>query len=329
MNTNPTRRDVLTTAALSAAALGVISLSPRLLAAPLLQPATRKRALRIAHLTDIHVEPELHANEGMSACFRHVNALTDKPDLIITGGDQVMDSFEHDHERVKGLWDIWQNCIKTDNSIPIEHTLGNHDIWGWNKKKSKTDGTEKGYGKAWACQMFAREKTYKSFDKNGWHIVILDSIQHDPKDPDGYIGQIDDEQFAWLESDLKTVPAATPVLVFSHIPIFAVCVYNDGAKKKDDPNDWFVSGGNMHTDAHKLRKLFLEHKNVKLCISGHIHQRDRVEFDGVTYICDGAVSGNWWKGRNGECDEGYGLINLYSDGSFEHAYQTYGWVAKK
>jgi Icc protein len=52
-------------------------------------------------------------------------------------------------------------------------------------------------------------------------------------------------------------------------------------------------------------------------------------FNDVTYICDGAVSGAWWKGRNHECDEGYGLINLYDDGTFDHAYQTYGWLAKK
>ena len=248
MDNHPSRRDVLKTAALSAAALGIVGFSPRLLAgATLLQPAQRKRVLRIAHLTDIHVQPELHANEGMSACFRHVNALSDKPDLIVTGGDQVMDSFEHDHDRVKNLWDIWQSCLKTDNSIPIEHTLGNHDIWGWNKKKSKTEGTEKGYGKAWACEMFAREKTYKSFDKNGWHIVILDSVDHDPNNADGYIGQLDDAQFAWLEADLKGVPEATPIVVFSHIPIFSVCVYNDGAKKKTEPNDWFVSGGTMQT----------------------------------------------------------------------------------
>jgi 3',5'-cyclic AMP phosphodiesterase CpdA len=325
-----TRRDAIKAAGIAAAAVGLAGLTPSLLARaarPAL--ADRKRALRIAHLTDIHVQPELHAGEGMLACLRHVNALADKPDLIITGGDQVMDSFEHDHDRVKMLWELWQSCLKSDNSIALEHTLGNHDIWGWNKKKAKADGTEKGYGKAWACEMFARDKTYKSLDKNGWHIVILDSIQHDPQNEDGYIAQIDEEQFAWLEADLNAAPAAGPVVVFSHVPIFGVCVYNDAAKKKDDQINWQVSGGTMHSDAHRLRKLFLKHPNVKLCMSGHIHQRDRCEFNDVTYICDGAVSGAWWKGRNEECDEGYGLINLYDDGTFDHAYQTYGWVAKK
>jgi 3',5'-cyclic AMP phosphodiesterase CpdA len=319
-----TRRDVIKVGAFGAAALGILGVPSRTLAQP--QVAARKRALRVAHLTDIHVQPELHAGEGMSACLRHVNALADKPDLIITGGDQVMDSFEADHDRTKTQWELWQSCLKTDNSIALEHTVGNHDIWGWNRKKSGTGGNEKGYGKAWACEMFAREKPYKSLDKGGWHIVILDSVQHDPKDPEGYIAQIDEEQFAWLEADLGA--AKIPVVIFSHVPIFSVCVYNDGPKKKDELN-WQVSAGVMHADAHRLRKLFQKHANVKLCVSGHIHQRDRVEFNDVTYICDGAVSGAWWKGRNQECDEGYGLFNLYDDGTFDHAYQTYGWVAKK
>jgi 3',5'-cyclic AMP phosphodiesterase CpdA len=319
------RRKVLKTAAISGVVLATAGISPRLMG---IQPAApaRKRALRIAHLTDIHVQPELKAGEGMSACLRHANALADKPDLIVTGGDQVMDAFEHEHDRVKNLWDLWRSCLKTDNSIPLEHTVGNHDIWGWNKGKSKTDGSEKGYGKAWACEMFGRDKPYKSLDRAGWHIIILDSVQHDPNDAGGYIGQIDPEQFAWLESDLRA--STGPTLIFSHIPIFSVCVFNDDPKQKQ-PQNWQVSGGLMHTDAHRLRRLFLQHPNVRLCVSGHIHQRDRVEFNDVTYICDGAVSGAWWKGKNAECDEGYGILDLYSDGSFEHAYQTYGWVAAK
>jgi 3',5'-cyclic-AMP phosphodiesterase len=202
--------------------------------------------------------------------------------------------------------------------------VGNHDIWGWNKAKSMATGEEGAYGKAWACEMFAREKPYTSLDQGGWHIIILDSVQ---PDGDGYIGKLDDEQFAWLEQDLAAVDPATPVMVVSHIPIFTICVYNMG--KREDGKNWNVPGSLMHIDAHRIRKLFLKHKNVKLCLSGHIHERDRIEFGGVTYICDGAVSGAWWKGRYQTCDEGYALLDLYPDGTFTHQYQTYGWVAKK
>ena len=44
---------------------------------------------------------------------------------------------------------------------------------------------------------------------------------------------------------------------------------------------------------------------------------------------DGAVSGNWWKGHFHEFAEGYGVFDLFPDGTFEHQYVTYGWEAKK
>jgi len=52
----------------------------------------------------------------------------------------------------------------------------------------------------------------------------------------------------------------------------------------------------MHVDAAKIKDLFAKHKNVKLCLSGHLHLVDRVDYNGVTYLCDGAVCGGWWKG---------------------------------
>jgi hypothetical protein len=52
---------------------------------------------------------------------------------------------------------------------------------------------------------------------------------------------------------------------------------------------------------------------------------DRAEYNGVTYICDGAVCGAWWKGNHAECDEGYGVFDLFDDGTFAHRYITYGW----
>lgn len=48
----------------------------------------------------------------------------------------------------------------------------------------------------------------------------------------------------------------------------------------------------------------------------------------MSYFCDGAVSGNWWKGsRVDECEPGYALLDLYDDGTVERRYATHGWVA--
>lgn len=84
----------------------------------------------------------------------------------------------------------------------------------------------------------------------------------------------------------------------------------------------------MHADYKRLKNLFRDHRNVKLAVSGHLHQNERIDYAGMTYLCDGAVSGGWWKGPhlNGECDAGYAALNLYDDGTFDHEYVNYGWA---
>ncbi|CAG0953310.1 partial 3',5'-cyclic adenosine monophosphate phosphodiesterase CpdA, partial [Anaerolineae bacterium] len=225
--------------------------------------------------------------------------------------------------RTRTQWDLWSRVRRDECGFQVESALGNHDVWGWNRKKARTTGEEARYGKKWACEMFGLERPYRSFDRAGWHFVILDSVY---PDGDGYTGRLDDEQFAWLESDLKAVPAATPVLVLSHIPILSASVLMESAKVVD--GEWRSPGSLMHTDAHRFRDLFLAHRNVKVCISGHLHLVERTEYNGVTYLCNGAVSGAWWKGRHRECDNGYAMLNLNDDGSFESEYITYGWQAQ-
>ena len=36
------------------------------------------------------------------------------------------------------------------------------------------------------------------------------------------MGQLGDEQLAWLEDDLRAVSASTPIVVFAHIPLWAI-----------------------------------------------------------------------------------------------------------
>ncbi len=282
------------------------------------------RAFRIAHLTDSHTQPERRAAEGTIACLKHAQGLDTKPDLVVTGGDLIMDSFDADRARTKLQWDLYTKILRDECSLPIEHTLGNHDIWGWNKKKSGASGTEADYGKKWALDTLGLPKPYRSFDRGGWHFVILDSVMGDG---DGYIGKLDDEQFDWLGKDLGAVNAKTPVIVVSHIPIFAACVLNDLKDDVEKTREFNVPGSWMMVDGKRIRKLFRSHPNVKLCLSGHVHQLDRVDFEGVTYICDGAVSGGWWKGPNEQCFEGYGVVDLFPDGKWAHQYNTYGWKA--
>jgi Icc protein len=327
------RRDLLRTGA--AAAAGAVMAAgwsggiarAETAASGLLATATRKRSLRIAHLTDVHVQPERAAGEGLAACLHHVQGQKDKPDVIFNGGDTIMDSLATSVDRTKLQWKIWHDTLRNECSIPVESCIGNHDVWGWDKKRSKATGNEPNYGKKWAVEALRLPERYRSFDRGGWHFVALDSV-HTSDAERVYEGRLDEEQFAWLSDDLQKVDPKTPICVLSHIPIMCVCVLFYG-KEKPAELDYRISGADIHTDAARLKDLFAKHRNVKLCLSGHIHLTDRADYNGVTYLCNGAVSGAWWKGVNKDCDAGYGLIDLFDDGSFEHEYVNYGWKPRE
>ncbi len=293
-------------------------------------PQGRTRVARLVHMTDTHIQPEKAAFEGVSACLRHISALDDRPELIITGGDLVMDSYGAKAQRTQTQWDLYTKVFRDDCPVRVEHCLGNHDIWGWHKKDSATTGQEAQWGKRWALDVLELERPYRAFDLGGtgpgsWRCLVLDSVQPHPADPNGYIGQLDPEQRAWLEGELAAA-ANRHVVVVSHIPILSLSALAYDADIKG--HDWVLPGSEMMIDGKSIIKLFAAKKNVRLCLSGHIHKLDRCEYEGTTYICDGAVCGAWWNGPKDRVAEGYGLVDLYSDGTIEHRYVTYGWQAK-
>lgn len=280
----------------------------------------RKRALRLAHLTDVHVQPERGAADGMMAALRHVQSCNDPPRLILTGGDAIMDSLATDSERTALQWRIWNDVIRGECSLPVEHCIGNHDVWGWDREKSQTSGKERQWGKERALAALGLDRRYRSFDRAGWHIVVLDSIFPDQETV--YQGRLDDEQFEWLENDLNKASKDSPIMIVSHIPILTVASIEFEDQLKDDPRRRRMTS---HQDAKRIVDLFKTHPNVKLCLSGHLHLTERIEYAGVTYVCSGAVCGNWWKGRHHGTEEGYALVDLYDDGSFDWHYVDYGW----
>ncbi|MBL9165776.1 MAG: metallophosphoesterase [Planctomycetaceae bacterium] len=308
------RRQCLQLGALGAAAAPLLGWqADSALAAP---AANRQRTLRFAHLTDIHVQPERGAAEGLAQCLRHVQSHEDPVELIVTGGDSVMDAFDVDHARSKQLAELWRGILKQDCSLPAQHCLGNHDGRGWDDSEFA--------GKAWALEMFGLAKPYHSFDQGGWRFIVLDSVR--PLE-DRYTSGLDAEQRTWLEAELEQTPQATPIVVVSHIPIISVTPFSfDHNAVTEDYQR--VPGGLMHLDGTSLHELFKQHGNVKLCLSGHMHLNDRCDVDGISYICDGAVCGDWWNGDPRRSDEGYGLIDLYNDGTFDHAYTPFNWQVR-
>jgi len=201
----------------------------------------------------------------------------------------------------------------------MKFCIGNHDAWGWDKKNSKTTGLEEFWGKKRIIKELGLPNRYYSFDAGSWHIILLDSTY--PSEH-VYTARLDDEQFLWLKQELESFKESN-VCIISHIPILSAAAFLDG--DNEQTGRWVVPDQWMHMDARKIKDLLANYSNVRLCISGHLHLVDRVQYNNVTYICDGAVCGAWWGGKHYECDAGYGIFDLYADGSFEHRYITYGW----
>ena len=298
-----TRRQLLT-ATLGTALLGTLPTRAA-------EPTTARRALRLAHLTDVHVQPEKRGGDGFAAALRHAQNQPDKPDLVIFGGDNVMNvDGEKGSARADIQIDLWHKVRADECGLPHLTAVGNHDV----RDMHPVDG------KKWAVDAYELSNHYYTHDQAGWRLVILDSTM--PIEG-GYTAKLDDEQFEWLQGVLHATPATTPVCVVSHIPIIAACAYFDGENEKS--GDWTIPGSWVHIDARRIKDLLHQHPNVRLCLSGHMHLADEVTYLGVKYACNGAVCGNWWDGPYHEFHPAYGLVDLYDDGSSQVQLVDYGW----
>lgn len=279
------------------------------------------RVLRIAHMTDFHVMPEGIARDGMVRALSHAQSQTDAPSIIFNTGDSILDSFEADRDRTEAQWEAFNSILNAECRLPIVHAIGNHDVWGWGRPDSRIKDDPL-YGKAMAMEKLGLSSRYYSFELAGWHFIVLDSTYFvEAAQKNSYTGKIDDEQFDWLLVDLQAVASTTPICIISHIPILAACEYFDGPN--EESGNWVVPGAWMHIDARRFRQLFLQYPNIRLCLSGHTHQHESLDYLGVRYLTNGAVCGNWWKGAYMDFPPAYVLVDLFNDGSAESQFVPY------
>jgi 3',5'-cyclic AMP phosphodiesterase CpdA len=279
----------------------------------------KKKRIRFAHLSDVHVKPGLEPESGMAKAYRHVQDEKQKVDFIFNGGDMIMDALEAPKDKTRMQWDLFRRIINAENKLPVYNCIGNHDIWGWFFKENKPVD-DKLYGKQWAIEMLEMPNRYYSFPKSNWEFIVLDSTQLNPAG--GYIGKLDDVQYAWLEETLRAIPPEKHICIVSHIPILSISsglFFN-----KTEPNgDMKIQRNLMHSDFLVLKKLFLQFPNIRCCISGHTHLQDEIEYLGIKYYCNGAVSGNWWKGPFQEFEPAYAVMELFENGESRRTIVNY------
>jgi 3',5'-cyclic AMP phosphodiesterase CpdA len=290
---------------------------------PLAADATiiKTKPIRFAHLTDIHVKPGLLPETGMTQALQHVQQLEKPVQFIVNGGDAIMDALHEDKAKTSEQFSLFTSILKKENSLPVYHCIGNHDVWGWFVKENKPEG-DKQYGKVWVQEIFAMQNRFYSFTRGKWHFIVLDSTQLNPSG--GYIARIDEEQLDWLKKELASVQPGMFTCIISHIPILSICAglfFN----KTEANGDLLIKRNLMHTDFFELKNIFLQHPHVRVCISGHIHLQDEVDYLGVKYYCNNAVSGNWWRegGIFQEFGPAYCIMELFDDGSSKRTVVKY------
>ena len=278
-------------------------------------PEKRKtRVLRIAHMTDLHVQPEGPSPDGMVRALRHIQSQADPPNVIFNTGDSIMDAMLADRYKAEQQWDIYNSILAAENRIPIVHAIGNHDIWGWGLPDPSLAGDPM-YGKEMAIAKLGLPYRYYSFDFAGWHFIALDSMYYTGQGAT-YIGRLDDEQYQWFLSDVDAVTRTSnaPICILSHIPIMAGCGFFSVPNTEASGN-WVIPSTMIHIDARRFRDYFVQIPQIRLCLSGHTHQYESLEYLGVHYINGGAVCGNWWNGAFMNFPPAYVMVNLYDDGS--------------
>jgi 3',5'-cyclic AMP phosphodiesterase CpdA len=302
-----TRREFLKTLATSAAALTIAPHSALLGATP---PATPGN-LDFVFFTDTHIQPELDAAHGCTMAFQKISAM--KPDFAIHGGDLVFDSLAVGRPRADLLFDLYKKT-ESQLNIPLYHAIGNHDVFGI-LTKSGVEPTDPQYAK----KMFEDKigaRTYSSFDRQGYHFIILDSIFPTPDRQ--WEGRVDPTQLQWLAADLASVPAGTPIIAICHVPLVTGFLgYSPKPEGRQKYNTYSVE------NSLDVIALFENH-NVIAVLQGHLHVNEAVHYKNCDFLTSGAVCGNWWHGSRMGFPEGFTKVSLRA-GRLTTTYETYGF----
>jgi 3',5'-cyclic AMP phosphodiesterase CpdA len=197
--------------------------------------ATRP-TLRFAQISDSHIGFSGAANPSVADTFseaiNQVNSLGYAPDFVIHTGDLTHLATPAQFDQVKQML----TGLRTPHifTVPGEHDTG--DDAGQKYRQVFGAGTR---GDGWY-----------SFDIAGVHLIALVNTVHLPK-----LGQLGTEQLEWIQKDVAGLSSDTPIIVFSHIPMFAMYP------------DW---GWGTEDAAQALS--YLKRFSSVTCLNGHVHQ---------------------------------------------------------
>lgn len=268
------------------------------------------------HITDTHIQPELGAKEGVEKAFGAIAKLPEKPAFGLVGGDLVMDAALVPKDRADKVYGMWREAAE-HLKLPLHYSIGNHDLFGL-KEADAAKASDPDYGKGMWKKRLGIERSYATFDHQGWRFVTLDLVGITPDA--SWEGVLHDEQIKWLDDLLRNTPKTMPLVFLTHFPIFTAI--NQYTVDTTSP----LSSGTIVKNGKAFFEMTKNH-NVKAVFQGHTHIIEEISYLGTKYITGGAVCGDWWKGaRLGVHPEGFVVAKVNGDNLTWH-YVTYGWKA--
>ncbi|HET8667818.1 MAG TPA: metallophosphoesterase [Terriglobales bacterium] len=240
-----------------------------------------------AVITDSHLfNIRDHKFDGILAdAVATVNSMNPRPDFVIYAGDLAQ--FGRDEELAKG------KKILDKLKVPLHIIPGEHD---WYLTM----------GKGWTG-MFGAD--HWSFDHKGVHFVGLNSIivpdywsmkGLTPDERMGYMTELEcsrcgpfgvaTEQLDFLSNDVKNLSPETPVVIFTHSPLW----------------DYYPRWNFQTSDAPEIRGILRKFDKV-MAIHGHVHQ---VVYNQIGNIVSAGLMSTSWPWPYPPVQLPYPLIKL-------------------
>jgi 3',5'-cyclic AMP phosphodiesterase CpdA len=196
----------------------------------------RTRDLSFVQVSDSHIGFRGPANQDVTGTFGlaidQINALAARPAFVMHTGDLT-------HTSTAAQFDTVKQMLGTVRSGGVFQVPGEHDA---------AAGDDKAYLGVFGTS--AVGTGYYSFDLNGVHFLAL--VNAVATQGMGHLGP---DQLDWIRKDLAGLSSETPLVVFAHVPLFAM--YPAWGWSTDDA-----------VQALSMMKRF----GAVTVLNGHVHQ---------------------------------------------------------
>jgi Icc protein len=197
-----------------------------------------KSDFSFVQISDSHIGFNKPANPDVTgtlqAAISKINSMPILPSFILHTGDLT-------HLAQADEFDTLEQSLKSAKAEKIFYVPGEHDVLNGNNKVYMDRFGKGTNGDGWY-----------SFDYNGVHFIGLVNVVNTSE---GGLGVLGADQLVWLEKDLKPLSSSTPIVVFAHIPLWAI----------------YPQWGWSTKDSEQAISLLRRFGSVSV-LNGHIHQ---------------------------------------------------------